>query len=125
MSETTTVTEGETETTTQPTTKSETNSHAKRIEKVEVMISGLGKNQPELAFRGITPEYITEYDAKKLVVIGLNNDQESLKAQLKEKTSELKTKMSQLMKEYGDNRAIVKRAMPVEKWKEFGIEVTQ
>ncbi|MCP5046344.1 MAG: hypothetical protein GY940_04175 [bacterium] len=126
VNETVTAVEGEVEAaTTTETKKTKTNSHANRIEKVEVMISGLTKNQAELAFRGITPEYIAEFDAKKLVVIGINNEQESIKAQLKVKTNELNGEMALLMKEYGDNRAIVKRAIPSENWKEFGIKVTR
>jgi hypothetical protein len=59
------------------------------------------------------------------LALGLDNEQEDLKAKLKTKTAALDTKMSELDAMMSEARKVVKLEMEKECWKSFGIAATR
>ncbi len=96
--------------------------YAEKLSTAEVMISGLRKHLDKLSRRGIDETFIENIDTLKKDAVALNNEQESLKAQLKSKTDALNKTLSKLVKKVSEGRKIVKIDIDSELWKEFGIE---
>lgn len=98
-----------------------TRSYADRISQAEVMISGLKNNQQQIEKRGISQTFVDKMAADMTDAIRINNEQETLKAQLKVKTTDLTAKLEELDKAYAEVKKIVKIDFPQAQWKEFGI----
>ncbi len=96
-------------------------SYAEKISDAEVMVSGLTKNLARLARRGVDEPFIQSIATLKQEAVGLNNEQESLKAQLKKKTEELDAKLDGLMIKMIEARKLVKLEIDFALWKECGI----
>lgn len=88
---------------------------------VNVLIAGLRANQEQMAKRGISPEFVTELETLKNEVIELNNEQEALKAKLKEKTDLIEAKLGAIEKKSAEAKKIVKIEVAQNLWKEYGI----
>lgn len=96
-------------------------SYAEKISDAEVMVSGLTKNLARLSRRGVDEPFIQSIATLKLEAVILNNDQESLKAQLKKKTEELDKKLDEMMVKMVEARKLVKLEIDFALWKECGI----
>jgi len=99
--------------------------YAEKLSMAEVMISGLRKHLDKLSRRGIDEAFIESIDTLKKDAAALNNEQESLKAQLKSKTDDLNKTIKELVKKVSEGKKIVKLDIDPELWKEFGIEDKQ
>lgn len=97
------------------------NSYADRITAAKVMLAGLKANIDKLSKWGIDQEFLAEYEQVYNEAASLDNEQEALKARLKEKTAALDQKMEVLDKLGGNSKKIVKMQTAKETWKEFGI----
>jgi hypothetical protein len=86
-----------------------------------VMVSGIKAHLDVLAQRKIDSVFADELQAKVDACIKLNDEQETLKAKLKEKTEELDTIFANMLKQAGEARKIIKLDMPQSSWREFGI----
>jgi hypothetical protein len=95
--------------------------YAEKIKDAEVMSSGLQNNAERLAKRGLDEAFTKNLSSDLQSAIALNNEQEKLKADLKQKTAELDAKLTALNAQVSEARKIVKIEFPKEQWKEFGI----
>jgi len=96
-------------------------SYSLEITDAQVMLSGINANQNVLAARKIDNDFASDLQKTIDDCVKLNNEQEQLKARLKEKTQELNKRMSDLQTKTKEARKIVKLDMPQASWKEFGI----
>jgi len=96
-------------------------SYAEKINAAKLMLNGLGEHQSTLSKRGIDQAFMTEFGALHQQAQSLDNEQESLKARLKEKTAELETIIGQLDQKYSESKKLVKMDIPAASWKAFGI----
>src|SRR5450759_650865 len=97
------------------------NSYAEKINATKLMLNGLGEHQSTLSKRGIDQAFITEYSTLQQQAQNLDNEQESLKAKLKQKTDELDKAIEQMEKKYSEAKKLVKMDIPATAWKAFGI----
>lgn len=95
--------------------------YSQEITDSQVMLSGIKANQTALAARKIDEQFTSGLQSTIDTCVQLNNEQEQLKARLKEKTQELNEKMTELKGKTKEARKIVKLDMPQVSWKEFGI----
>jgi hypothetical protein len=95
--------------------------YAQTISDTEVMVKGILDNQEVLLKRQIDKTFADVLQQDIAAGIVLNNEQESLKAKLKEKTEQLNAAMAALEKKAGEARKIIKLDMPQSSWREFGI----
>ena len=72
--------------------------------------------------RGIDNNFIKSIDDLQTECIGLNHEQEVIKASLKTKTEFLESRLKELNTLVSEARKLVKIAIPQAKWKEFGID---
>lgn len=86
------------------------------------MLAGLKANTDKLSKWGIDSQFITEFEQVYNEAVTLDNEQEALKARLKEKTADLDQKLDVLDKLGSNSKKIVKMQTPKESWKEYGIE---
>jgi cell shape-determining protein MreC len=98
-----------------------TKTYSQEISDAQVMLSGIRTNQSVLAERKIDDTFTNELHSTIEACINLNNEQEQLKARLKEKTQELNERMTQLKSKTKEARKVIKMDMPQASWKEFGI----
>jgi hypothetical protein len=94
---------------------------AEILSETAVMIQGIRNNQAALARRQIDLPFADALQTDLDTCIKLNNEQEALKAKLKEKTAELDEAMRAIHKKTAEARTIIKLDMPQPSWKEFGI----
>jgi Skp family chaperone for outer membrane proteins len=95
------------------------------LSKGRLQVSGIRKNVAILGVRGMNEEYADKLDALVKDVENLDNEQESLKAQLKTKTDELQKKQAELKAAIAKNSHIIKAEVPKTQWIEFGITAKQ
>jgi hypothetical protein len=95
--------------------------YAQTISDTEVMIQGIRNNQEILAKRQIDTIFADNMQSGLSAAIALNNEQETLKAKLKEKTEQLDATIADLTKRTAEARKIIKLDMPQSSWREFGI----
>lgn len=117
--ETTNKTKPTEETGTQKRTRS--NSFANLLQKGTNMASGIGAHLETLSPRGINEETIQELDRLVETSTTMDNDQEILKGQLKEKTASLRENTGQLKQLLSECTLIVKAVVQQERWVDFGI----
>ncbi|MDR1348178.1 MAG: hypothetical protein LBJ63_07110 [Prevotellaceae bacterium] len=98
-----------------------TKTYAQTISDTTVMVKGIRDNQEVLAKRQIDTVFADSLKADIDTAVILNNEQESLKAKLKEKTEQLDGIMANLTKKASEARKIIKLDMPQSSWREFGI----
>ena len=96
-------------------------SYPNQISDAQVMLAGIKINQKTLEKRSINAEFTDNLEKILNDCIGLNNEQEELKARLKTKTEELNKQMEELKARKSEARKIIKLDMPQATWKEFGI----
>ncbi len=97
-------------------------SFSEKLMSAQLMNAGINKNQSTLSTVGINQATAAEMQKKIDEALALNDEQESLKAQLKMKTDELEAKMDALNEEVARCRKLVKVVTPQAEWREFGIE---
>ncbi|MDR1156289.1 MAG: hypothetical protein LBL04_16420 [Bacteroidales bacterium] len=98
-----------------------TKTYAQAISDATVMVQGIRNNQEVLSKRQIDTIFADSMQADIDTAVILNNEQESLKARLKEKTGQLDGIMAGLTKKASEARKIIKLDMPQSSWREFGI----
>ena len=98
-----------------------TKTYSQEITDTQVMLSGIKNNQKILAERKIDENFTADLQKRMELIISLNNEQEMLKAKLKEKTEELKKEIAEMKVKTSQARKIIKMDMPQASWKEFGI----
>ncbi len=98
-----------------------TKPYAQELTEASVMASGIKTNEEALLKRGITAAFAAEIQSMIDACTQLNNEQEALKAKLKEKTEEFTQKMEELKAKTSEARKIIKLDIPQSHWKEFGI----
>lgn len=96
-------------------------SYADEIAATKVMLAGLKANTERLSKRGVDAEFISELEEDYTQSLTLDNDQEALKARLKETTAALDGWVDKMRRKRSEARKLVKLEMPKESWKEFGI----
>ncbi len=89
---------------------------------VSESLAGLQNNATQVAKRGLDAAYLEKLQADLAKAIAENNEQEKLKADLKQKTAMLESTLKQLNAEVAEARKIVKIDFPQPQWREFGIE---
>jgi hypothetical protein len=99
------------------------NSYAEDIKSAEVMFAGLEAHTEQVAKRGLDVGFIQKMNNDLRAVVKLNNEQEALKSELKQKTADLDAKMSELKAAVSQARKLVKMDFPKEQWTAFGIDV--
>jgi SUMO ligase MMS21 Smc5/6 complex component len=87
-----------------------------------IMVKGINAHQDVLAERKIDTVFATALQADVDECIKLNQEQETLKAKLKEKTTEFDVALAAMLKKAGEARKIIKLDMPQSSWREFGID---
>ena len=97
-------------------------SYAQTISDAQVMVKGIKDNEAKLSQRKINGAFADSMKTDIDTCIRLNNEQESLKARLKEKTEELNATMTLLKKKASEARKVIKMDIPQSLWREFGIE---
>jgi hypothetical protein len=96
--------------------------YSKAITNAEVMFAGLETHAEQVAKRGLDVGFIQKMNNDLRAVVKLNNEQEALKSELKQKTADLDAKMSELKAAVSQARKLVKMDFPKEQWTAFGIE---
>jgi hypothetical protein len=97
------------------------NAYADDINNAKLMLSGMKKNPDRMSKRGLDGDFMTVYQTNYGEAQELDNEQESLKAKLKETTDKLDKKMTELNKQTSEAKKIVKIEIEQTRWKEFGI----
>jgi hypothetical protein len=87
-----------------------------------VMVSGIKAHQDVLAGRKIDTVFADALQVDVDACVVLNQEQETLKAKLKEKTEEFDAAFAAMQKKAGEARKIIKLDMPQSSWREFGID---
>jgi hypothetical protein len=87
-----------------------------------LLASGIRKNGESLARRGIGEARAEEIEKMLLEVEQIDNEQESLKARLKNLSEVLKYKTGELKAAVSTDTRIIKADVPQSLWKEFGIQ---
>ena len=98
-----------------------TKTYAKEISDAQVMLSGIISNQTVLSRRKIDASFAGKLQNVIETCIQLNNEQEQLKARLKEKTKQVNENLNELRNKTKEARKIIKLDIPKTGWKEFGI----
>ena len=96
-------------------------SYAAKVNAAKLMLAGLTANKKILSRRGLDDVFIETLTETFSNATSLDNEQEALKARLKEKTAKLDSVMKDMDKLLSESRKIVKIDIPQESWKEFGI----
>lgn len=97
-------------------------SYADEIAATKVILAGLKANAEKLAKRGIDDQFLAELEGTYNQVLTLDNEQETLKAKLKEKSAILSDQVSAMQKLRSEAKKLVKLEIPQTLWREFGIE---
>lgn len=97
------------------------NSYAEIINNTKVMLAGLAANAERVGKRGIDQDFITKLAGLYQEAQSIDNEQEALKARMKEKTDQLKKKMAEIEELFREAKKVVKLEMAQTSWKEFGI----
>ena len=97
-------------------------SFAEKMNNSKLMIAGIKQNQERLARRGLNTDFTSKYESVYSQVQMLDNEQESLKAELKTKTDALAQKINELDALYSEAKKTVKIEMETTSWKEFGVQ---
>jgi hypothetical protein len=97
------------------------NSFGELMSLAQVMTSGMRGSLSVLAKRGIDEPWIANFESKMNSLIKTNNEQETIKATLKEKTGELDSGLSEFSDLMSQARKTIKMAMDQNSWHRFGI----
>jgi hypothetical protein len=95
--------------------------YAATIEDIHLMLGGLSKNADRLAKRGVSAEFLANFNSAFDQLRMLDQEKAALKARQKEKTSAVNEKLIENLQYYREARQAVKMDFPQESWKEFGI----
>jgi hypothetical protein len=98
---------------------------AASLKRGDHMISGIVEHTEILLPKGLTDAYVQDFTALMAEIRTLDNEQEILKGQLKERTSLIRTRTKLLLETLGYSGAIVKRVIPKDRWVDFGIRAKQ
>lgn len=96
-------------------------SYAEQIAAAQLMQAALQAHAEQVGRRGIDESFITRLGKGANTAIGLNTEQEKLKADQKKKTEELEAELKGVGELMSEARKIVKLEFPQSAWKEFGI----
>jgi hypothetical protein len=97
-------------------------SYAQQVNRVRLLIEGIGKHLEDLSKLGLDGAYVEELKEQKRVVEEIDAQQERLKADLKSCTHLLSEEMKKMRRLANRGRKLVKIEIPQSQWKEFGID---
>lgn len=97
------------------------NSLAEVLSKSQLMVKALQERNENLPV-GVTAELREELAQLNTKLFNANAEQEKLKAQLKEKTTEVENFLVEIDKKYALLKKYVKLGVEKQAWREFGIE---
>jgi hypothetical protein len=95
--------------------------YADQVAAAQVMLIGLKANQAALEKRGITADFITDFETLLEGTIAANGKQEALKAEAKAATTVVDDFLAKLAKVQSEATTIVKLEQPKDNWQSFGI----
>jgi hypothetical protein len=96
-------------------------SYADQVSAAQVMLIGLKANQSALEKRGITADFIADFETLLEGTIAANGKQEALKAETKAATTLVDDFLAKLAKVQSEATTIVKLEQPKDNWQTFGI----
>ena len=96
-------------------------SYSEQVNNALVMSGGLKNNLTHLATRGMSKQFIHDFDVLRERITKKNSEQEKLKSDLKSATTELNEMLKDLDKMEAEAVKVVKLGMPQDQWKEFGV----
>lgn len=96
-------------------------SFADLMSESQALVNGLKNNLSEVEKRGVDADFVSKLEKMREKVIALNNEQDKLKADLKEKTAEIQKELDAMVAALSEGRKVVKIAIPQVRWVEFGI----
>lgn len=99
-----------------------TKSYAELLSSAQVMVTGLRSNATEINRRGMDDVFVNKIESDRTEAATLNDQQETLKAELKSKSAALDAKLAELEKGISEAKKVVKLAFPQDQWRQFGIE---
>lgn len=99
--------------------------YAEVLNSAKVMSAGLGGHIERVSKRGISEDFIRQFESLRTDAMKLDDEQEDLKAKLKTKTAELDRRMGELLSMMSEAKKVVKLEMEKESWKSFGIADTR
>lgn len=106
---------------TEARTRRRSNSFANLLKKGTNMASGISTHLEVLNPRGVNEETAQRFSKLVEDCSQLDNDQEILKGQLKEKTASLRKNTKELRELLSQCTLIIKAVVPQERWVDFGI----
>jgi len=89
---------------------------------LKTMISGLKQNPETVAKRGLDAEFTAKLEKSLEFIKQLDNEQETLKAKLKTKTTELDAELTNAKAMLSEAKKVVKMSVDQAGWREYGIE---
>lgn len=98
---------------------------AATLKRGDHMVSGMVEHSEILIPKGLNDVYVQDFTALMAEIRTLDNEQEILKGQLKERTSLIRTRAKQLRDTLGYSGVLVKRVIPKDRWVDFGIRSKQ
>jgi predicted nuclease with TOPRIM domain len=101
------------------------NSYAEKINSAKVMLAGLKQYADRVGKRGIDADFIAGFETMQRNSMELDNQQEDLKAKLKQKTAELDDQIKALDGKLSEALKVVKLEMEKESWKAFGVQASR
>ncbi|GIZ14060.1 hypothetical protein [Capnocytophaga catalasegens] len=96
-------------------------SFAELVSQGNLMNSGLKNNLKEVSKRGLESDFIEELEKLLVEAIEENNQQEKLKAELKNKTKSFNEIVEKIQSKMSEAKKVVKLSIDQSLWKEFGI----
>lgn len=97
-------------------------SYAETVSAAQVMATALKANSEVLSRRGLDADFVTALETDRNNAITYNDEQEKLKADLKQKTEALEAKIASINAKLSEARKIVKITIPKAQWIEFGMD---
>jgi LPS O-antigen subunit length determinant protein (WzzB/FepE family) len=98
---------------------------AANISAAQAMVGALKANPSALQHRGMTDAFINNFDMALNNAVGKNNEQERLKADLKNATAELDSHMKQVSQAMSEATKLVKLSLPQNEWVHYGVTATR
>ncbi|MBN2401068.1 MAG: hypothetical protein JXN64_01590 [Spirochaetes bacterium] len=99
--------------------------YAEKINSAKVMLAGLKQYSDRVGKRGLNADFISGLVTLHKNAQELDNEQEDLKAKLKEKTAVLDDVVVALDKKMSEAMKAVKLEMEQETWRTFGIQASR
>jgi len=87
-------------------------SYSELLNSARLMLGGLKNHRDTLGRRGVDADFLAGFAGLQARAADLNSEQETLKARLKVKTSELEQVLAQLGRQHSEAKKLVKLDIP-------------